>query len=259
MPGADREQWIAIFESAASSSPDEMDDQWEWLLDELGIRYDHFEALTETLKQGRWRDAKNPKAYVKTVTRREAIRLGLVEAPDKSMVLVTPRNSSDPRPASQGDVLDEYTLTSERATRKGADGIWRGGSGLGDYHDDPEWKEDFDTAWDYLLSKLPDDLKETRKDSTEITDFYTRLNERLPDTYFHMPSPVRPKWSVLAERAGFNEWEVLVLRCRLSRISREKAIAGQPDEKSRKALQAAWRQFDRTGMGRLTEFIKKKR
>jgi hypothetical protein len=117
MLGANRDQWIAILEAAASSSPDEMDDQWEWLLDELGIRYDHFEALIETLRQGTWRDAKNPKAYVKTVTSREAIRLGLVEAPRQEDVLVTRRNSSDPRPASQGNVLDEYILASEQPGR----------------------------------------------------------------------------------------------------------------------------------------------
>lgn len=27
-----------------------MDDEWEWLLDELRIRYEHFEALIEALK-----------------------------------------------------------------------------------------------------------------------------------------------------------------------------------------------------------------
>jgi hypothetical protein len=119
MLGANRDQWIAILEAAASSSPDEMDDQWEWLLDELGIRYDHFEALIETLRQGTWRDAKNPKAYVKTVTSREAIRLGLVEAPRQEDVLVTRRNSSDPRPLHKGTFWMNTSLRASNPEGRG--------------------------------------------------------------------------------------------------------------------------------------------
>jgi hypothetical protein len=33
--------------------------------------------------------------------------------------------------------------------------------------------------------------------------------------------------------------------------AREYALAAQPDEESRKALQAAWKRFDRNGMERL--------
>ena len=39
-------------------------------------------------------------------------------------------------------------------------------------------------------------------------------------------------------------------------MSRERAMAGQPDEESRKALQAAWRRFERNGMERLREAAK---
>jgi hypothetical protein len=39
-------------------------------------------------------------------------------------------------------------------------------------------------------------------------------------------------------------------------MSRERALAMQADEESRKALQAAWRRFDRNGMERLREAAK---
>jgi len=42
-----------------------------------------------------------------------------------------------------------------------------------------------------------------------------------------------------------------VLRCRLAGVSRERAIGLLPDEESRKALQAAWKRFERNGMERL--------
>lgn len=42
-----------------------------------------------------------------------------------------------------------------------------------------------------------------------------------------------------------------MLGCRLTGMSRERAMAGEPDEESRKALQAAWKRFDRNGMERL--------
>jgi hypothetical protein len=41
------------------------------LLRELGLPMDTFSAVLEAVQQGRWRTARNPKAYVKTVARRE--------------------------------------------------------------------------------------------------------------------------------------------------------------------------------------------
>jgi hypothetical protein len=43
----------------------------------------------------------------------------------------------------------------------------------------------------------------------------------------------------------------LVLDCKLNEVSRDQALSRQLNETDRKALQAAWRRFDRTGMSRL--------
>jgi hypothetical protein len=53
-----------------------------------------------------------------------------------------------------------------------------------------------------------------------------------------------------------DEWEVRVLGYRLTGMSRERTLALQPDEESRKALQAAWRRFERNGMERSREAAK---
>ena len=68
--------------------------------------------------------------------------------------------------------------------------------------------------------------------------------------------PFVPNWKAWGHRAGFDEWEQLALECRVSRKSREKALAEQPDETSRKALQAAWKRFDRNGTERLQNALK---
>jgi hypothetical protein len=62
------------------------------------------------------------------------------------------------------------------------------------------------------------------------------------------------KWG---ELAGFDEWEMKVLRYRLNEISRDQTLVEQPDEASRKAIQAAWRRYDRTGKQRLREVAEK--
>jgi len=67
---------------------------------------------------------------------------------------------------------------------------------------------------------------------------------------------VRPDWNKWAAAAGFDEWEMKVLRCRLAGVSREGAMGLMPDEESRKALQAAWKRFDRNGMDWLREVAK---
>jgi hypothetical protein len=67
---------------------------------------------------------------------------------------------------------------------------------------------------------------------------------------------VRPDWNKWAAAAGLDEWEMKVLRCRLDGMSREQAMRLLPDEESRKALQAAWKRFDRNGMDWLREAAK---
>jgi uncharacterized protein YprB with RNaseH-like and TPR domain len=58
-------------------------------------------------------------------------------------------------------------------------------------------------------------------------------------------------WDHWTVAAGFNRWERLVLDCKLNEVSRDLALSRQLNGTDRKALQAAWRRFDRTGMNRL--------
>jgi hypothetical protein len=69
-------------------------------------------------------------------------------------------------------------------------------------------------------------------------------------------SIARPDWNKWAAAAGLDEWEKRVLGYRLTGTGRERALALQTDEESRKALQAAWKRFDRNGMERLRQAAK---
>jgi hypothetical protein len=63
----------------------------------------------------------------------------------------------------------------------------------------------------------------------------------------------QPDWPTLAEAANLSDWEKKAIWYRMSGMERTEAMQVQPNEESRKALQAAWRKLDRTGMKRLEE------
>jgi hypothetical protein len=83
-----------------------------------------------------------------------------------------------------------------------------------------------------------------------------KFNEYTDESHVRLRAPVTPNWRAWAACAGFDEWETLALEFRVQQKSRDKALAEQPDEISRKALQAAWKRFDRTGMERLRRAMK---
>jgi hypothetical protein len=64
-------------------------------------------------------------------------------------------------------------------------------------------------------------------------------------------------WKQWAQAAGLDSWDMEVIEYKRCAVSREAALAEQPDEVSRKALQAAWRRFDRTTKMKLREYAKK--
>ena len=84
----DRTQWLALFDAASQQPGSELNDEWEWLLDSLGLSKDHYLAVLKTLQEGRWRTAENPKAYVKTVAKRVALKMDLCAEPKGFLELV---------------------------------------------------------------------------------------------------------------------------------------------------------------------------
>jgi hypothetical protein len=218
---------------------------------ELGLPLHYFLALLEAIQQGRWRTAKNPRAYVKTVAKREAAKMGLDDKTPDGLVLIP----TTPDPTGRaGSRLEVLASRIEGNTFLGDDGVWRGGGFHDDQSDEARF---FDTFRDYLMSDLPKDLISTRELSPESKAFLAELNSGSDGPYVS-PAPLRsPNWGRWCAAAGFDAVETEVVMYRCSGVSRERSVAAQPDESSRKPLQAAWKRFDRNGGERLRAALKK--
>jgi len=70
-------EWLGALETAAKLGVEQSSAIWMWMMQDLGLGPQYFLAIREAVQQGRWRTAKNPKAYIKMVARREAVKMGL--------------------------------------------------------------------------------------------------------------------------------------------------------------------------------------
>src|SRR6478736_3059475 len=88
-----------------------------------------FFAIYEAIRQGRWRSAKNPKAYIKTVAKREALKMGLLaEHSDELVFIGGSRIDGEEVPAEE--ILDFINYQQDSIEPvKGANGVWRTGPG----------------------------------------------------------------------------------------------------------------------------------
>ena len=255
-----RSQWIDLLEAAVQARPDQMDAEWRWLLADLDLPLEVFPSILEAIKQGRWRNAKNPKAYIKTVARRE-FRKTEAQHADLGVLELVNGPQEDDGVFSMEETLELLGHESDTCeARKGGDGVWRRGGGRKVSRYEDEYDEDDHAPCSYrdrLITELPAELKHTVEPSPEYIALLERLNEEMTDYHLHARPGVRLDWEAWMDRAGFDCFDKEVLQCRLQGISRDRALAGQPDEESRKAIQSAWRKFDRNGFLRLKEAAKK--
>ncbi|MGZ4830163.1 MAG: hypothetical protein ACXV5J_09725 [Candidatus Angelobacter sp.] len=241
-------------ETAAKLSVEQSSAVWVWLMQELRLGPQYFLAIREAVQQGRWRTAKNPKTYIKTVAKREALKKGLLNDSGGNLVPIG-SNRSDGEEISGEEAL-EYLghQYDSRETAKGEDGVWRAGAGGERDYGDP--RTEHDSYRDWLVSEVPGEFAVVEQPSEEYKGLLDEINKGTDEIHFHARPLTKPNWNKWAQAAGFDEWEMKVLGYRLTGMSRERAMAGQPDEGSRKALQAAWKRFDRNGMERLREAAK---
>jgi hypothetical protein len=267
MTETERVQWITILDAAARRPGDELNEEWEWLMDELGLPCEYYLSVIKAIAEDRWRKAKNPRAYVKTVAKREAKKRDFEEQCNNRERLLNLPASRDGSLLREELSYCQYRYdTSE--TVQGNDGVWRRGAGGEDNYghdydpDDPD--EDLNypdnprtsmSFRNFLLSKVPADFKRMKEASQEHKDLIDELNAGMDDHHFQANPRAQVDWEVWAGRAGFDEWDFAVFKYKLGGTSRDRALAEQPDDVSRKALQAAWRKFDRTGVERLQAVI----
>lgn len=237
----DRESWLTIFETAVAKPGDQQDADWNWLLVELGLFLEDYPSLILTLEEGRWRKAKNPRAYVKTVARRLAARQRAAER--SKIPEFVPQSKI--RGVSSEELLGYLAFVSETdGAVRGKDGTWRLGGENELFREG--YDEDSSSLRERLWNKLPLGLIK-HAPGVDPNDFD-------PDSLPGLANVDIEKW---AELAGLDDGEKRVLRYHAVGVSRDRALVVQPDEVSRRALQAAWRRFDRTGRRRLLEVAKK--
>jgi hypothetical protein len=226
-----------ILEAAALQPGDEVNDEWVWLLDQLGLSTDYFLAVLETLRQGRWRAAKNPKSYVRTVAKREAQKMGLLREPEDILELVPFTTPHDEGFVSVEEKLEYLASLNEE-----------------DYDDDDELERNDRPSFSDVIANGLADLEEPSSDLVATVD---KINGSTDEFHIPLNPRWRANWDKWAKEAGFDVWDCAVLRYRLAKVSRDCAMSEQPDVEARKAIQAAWRRFDRTGVQRLRSVIQK--
>ena len=242
-------EWLGALETAAQLGVEQSSAVWVWLMHELRLGPQYFLAIREAVQQGRWRTAKNPKTYLKTVAKREARKMGLLTERSDDFVLIGPTHNEGEETSGEEELEYMGHQYERREAAKGTDGVWRAGAGAGRDYGDP--REQHESYRDWLVSAVPTGLTVVQQPSQEHKRLIDRINDSTSEAHFHARPLVRPNWKEWAREAGLDKWEKRVLDYRLSGASREHAMAAQPDEESRKALQAAWKRFDRTGMERL--------
>jgi hypothetical protein len=247
-------EWLGVLETAAKIEVEQSSAVWVWLMQELRLGPEYFLAIRAAVQQGRWRTAKNPKTYLKTVARREALKMGLVE--ERGSDLVTIGSTRSEGEEVSGEEALEYLghQYDSREASKGGDGVWRPGAGGTRDYGDP--RTEYESYRDWLAAGVPRELAVVEQPSEEYKAVIEQINQSTNEVHFHARPLRKPNWNKWAGAAGLDEWERRVLEYKLAGTSRDRALAAQRNEESRKALQAAWKRFDRNGMERLREAAK---
>lgn len=243
-------EWLGALETAAKLSVEQSSAVWVWLMQDLGLGPQYFLAVREAVQQGRWRTAKNPRTYIKTVAKREAVRMGLVNENSGGNLVSVGGSGSEGEEVSSEEAL-EYLghHYDSRDDAKGEDGIWRAGAAGERDSSDPS--EEHDSCREWLAAGMPRELAIVTPPTEEWSAIVREMNHSFEGLDLEARPSVRPDWNKWAAAAGLDEWEMKVLGYWLIGIGRRRALAIQTDEESRKALQAAWKRFDRNGMERL--------
>lgn len=242
-------EWLGALETAAKLGVEQSSAIWMWMMQELRLGPQYFLAIREAVRQGRWRTAKNPRTYIKTVAKREALRMGLLNEDSGNLVPIGKTRSEGEKITGEEalEYLGHHYDSPDAA--KGEDAIWRAGAAGERDCSDPS--EEHESYREWMASSMPRELAIVTPPTEEWKATVREMNHSFEGLDLEARPSIRPDWNKWAQSAGLDEWETKVLRCRLTGISRERALAMLTDDESQKALQAAWKRFDRNGMERL--------
>lgn len=248
-----QDAWRERLQEFASNPPEKMGDEWGVFLKELGLTQSYFLAVHEVLKQGRWKTALHQSAYVKKAAMTEARKMHLsIPHLDDTFEL-----GKSPLVFMGGNELNRGT------TRKGIEAALgaeyreygkphptriKGRHFVAEQFDPDEevlWKEEQARE---IRQSWPSDCWAVQQISKGLLSALKAHYADNPDEFLAWKiSLERRDWKKLGKKAGLDPGEAKVLQYRADGISREQAMEQQRSEVARKAIQAAWKRFDRTG------------
>jgi len=256
------EAWMALIRRAAANGPDKLSDELVSVLEFLNLPLSYSLAVQKVLSEGNWASAKHPRAYIRSAAITQARKMHL-SVPQRNDTL----ECGDPHLVFLGgDELDSATTPEniERAIEE--DRLERGGPRAPRLKGRHFSLDQIDPSEEVLDREI--EAAENRFAWTK--DWWTQIPMPVPPLHvrreFHRKHPdavmidgpiIKRDFSGIAKQAGLDSWESKVLEYRGEGVSRDWALSEQPNEASRKALQAAWRRFDRGGLKKLQEFVKK--
>ena len=121
-------EWLGVLETAAKLSVEQSSAVWVWMMQEFRLGPQYFLAIREAVQQGRWRTARNPKTYIKTVAKREALKMGLVSEDSGNLVPVGSGGSDGEKTSSEKTLEYLGHHYESREAARGEDGIRRAGA-----------------------------------------------------------------------------------------------------------------------------------
>jgi hypothetical protein len=187
---------------------------------ELPIAY--LPAVHVALAQGRWRNAKNPKAYIQKVARREASAMGSARAPKSTLKIPNNVCDEDGQPLSYESYIDHQSY-DYGPVKNG--NVWQARNPT----EEPIWVDEEGREIPVVNGRpVAEDLLMPEDDE--------------PDAKLVI------NWHKVAERAGLDAEETQILKLRVMGFTREvllKRLA--KDDEERRKWQAAWQRVHQHG------------
>ena len=217
-----RAQLIEIFSRAAETAFEGHEAEWTWLLtSELSLPLCYSTAVYEVLKQGRWKDAENPKAYIKTAARREALKAG-------------------------DGLSKEFALVSSKSAKSAIDDYDKSGGGVTAH------KIGGKRIYDVCDREVPTD-----SEGRELAIF----NGKAVAEYLCSPEDDEPdaRWKIDFQKvyaeAGADEHEQRILTLRSNGFTAQEIYDSAPSDREKQELQNAYRRVDGPLKSRIAKLL----
>jgi hypothetical protein len=222
MNDIERSQWMDVLERAtAKLEAGEAGPDAEWIALVAGLLDlppEYLRAVQVALAQRRWSKAKDPKAYVRKVAKREMLNVRPGRDPKSTLEIPNGLRDEDGQPLSYQDFIDDRSYdygpvkkgTAWQARNPSEEAIWADEEGR----------------------KIP------VVNGRPVPEDLLMLEDDGPDAKLVI------NWPKVAEHAGLDAEETQILKLRLAGVTRDRLLKMLArDDEERRKWQAAWQRL----------------